>query len=278
MISLDHLTLLDVPPPDLVVIARDAGFDAVGIRIATAGPGEEPYPMTVDSRMLAQTLDAVHDTGIEVLDVEVLRLGPDTTPADYRQTLEVGGRLRARFINVMGDDPDLARIADTFATLVDEARPYGLRPLIEPMVYRPVSDLDLAVRVVKDSGGGGILFDTLHFARYGGDLDRLRAVDAALLPVVQLCDAPLAAPKDLPRPRWLPRGQDTDLPDLQLESRAMRLLPGEGELPLAEILAALPAGIPIAVEAPVVSLWRNLPAADIARRARRAVSTVLDTG
>src|SRR2546430_7857315 len=108
MISLDHLTLLDVPPPDLVVIARDAGFGAVGIRIATAGPGEEPYPMTVDSRMLAQTLDALRDTGIEVLDVEVLRLGPDTTPADYRQTLEVGGRLRARFVNVMGDDPDLA--------------------------------------------------------------------------------------------------------------------------------------------------------------------------
>src|SRR2546428_13507633 len=113
------------------------------------------------------------------------------------------------------------------------------------MAYRPVRSLDLAVRIAQRSGGGGVLFDSIHCQRCGDNLNYLRSVDPALLPILQLCDAPLAQPTGLPRPRWLPRGQGTDIPDAQLESRAMRLLPGDAELPGVELLAAMPAGIPI---------------------------------
>ncbi len=274
-VGIDHLTLLQVSPPELVTIARETGFDAIGIRVATAGPGEEPWPITVGSPMLEETLRRLQDTGVQVLDVEVIRLGPEIKRQDYEAVLEVGGRLGARFINIMGDDEDLDRISDNFAQLTADALPYGLRPLIEPMAYRPVRSLELAVRIAERSSGGGVLFDSIHFQRYGGDLTYLRSVDPALLPILQLCDAPLVQPTGLPRPRWLPRGQGTDIPDAQLESRAMRLLPGDGELPLAEMLAAMPAGIPISVEAPVLSLWETLPPVDIARRARQSVSRVL---
>ncbi len=222
-VGIDHLTLLQVSPPELVTIASETGFDAVGFRVGTAGPGEEPWPMAVGSPMLEETLRRMEDTGVRVLDVEVIRLGPDTTRKDYQALLESGQRLGARFINVMG-----------------------------------------------------VLVDCLHFQRCGDNLNYLRSVDPALLPILQLCDAPLAQPTGLPRPRWLPRGQGTDIPDAQLESRAMRLLPGDGELPVVELLAAMPAGIPISVEAPVLSLWETLPPVDIARRARQAVSRVLD--
>src|SRR6266852_409443 len=259
-VGIDHLTLLQVTPPELVTIASETGFDAIGIRVATAGPGEEPWPITVGSPMLEETLRRLQDTGVQVLDVEVIRLGPEIKRQDYQAVLEVGGRLGARFINIMGDDEDLDRISDNFAQLTADALPYSLRPLIEPMAYRPVRSLELAVRIAE---------------RCGGDLNYLRSVDPALLPILQLCDAPLVQPTGLPRPRWLPRGQGTDIPDAQLESRAMRLLPGDGELPLAEMLAAMPAGIPISVEAPVLSLWETLPPVDIARRARQSVSRVL---
>jgi hypothetical protein len=55
----------------------------------------------------------------------------------------------------------------------------------------------------------------------------------------------------------------------------MRLLPGDGELPLAEFLAALPEGMPVSVEAPVLSLWETLTPVELARRARQAVADVL---
>jgi hypothetical protein len=42
-VGIDHLTLLQVSPPDLVVIASEAGFDAIGLLVGNAGPGEEPY-------------------------------------------------------------------------------------------------------------------------------------------------------------------------------------------------------------------------------------------
>ena len=58
------------------------------------------------------------------------------------------------------------------------------------------------------------------------------------------------------------------------EARAARLLPGEGELPLRELLTALPDGIPVAVEAPRSAVDGGSPA-EFAARARRALDFVL---
>ena len=273
-VGIDHLTMLDVSPPELVTIARKAGFDSVSPRVAAATPGEEPWPMIAGSPMLEETVRRLNDTGIRVLAVEVVRIGPDTRREDYERALESGARLGARYVAVNGDDPDIERASETFAALTAAARPFGLRPLIEPILYTQVSNLEEAVYIAERSGGGGILLDTLHFQRYGGRLEQLRSVDPQLLSYVQLCDAPLAPPSGLPRPHRLPRGQSTDGTDLQLESRTMRLLPGDGELPLAEFLAALPAGIPLSVEAPVLSLWETLTPVEYARRARQAVESV----
>jgi hypothetical protein len=55
----------------------------------------------------------------------------------------------------------------------------------------------------------------------------------------------------------------------------MRLLPGDGELPLAEFLAALPKGMPVSVEAPILSLRETLTPIEFASRVRQAVAQVL---
>ena len=277
-VGIDHLTLLDLSPPELVNVAREAGFDSVSLRVAATAPNEQPWPMTAGSPMLEETVRRLDDTGIRVLAVEVVRIDPDTRREDYERALESGARLGARYVTVNSYDPDIERACETFAALTTAARPYGLRPLIEPIVYTRVSNLGEAVYIAERSGGGGILLDTLHFQRYGGRLEQLRSLDPQLLSYVQLCDAPLAPPSRLPRPQRLPRGQSTDGPDLQLESRAMRLLPGDGELPLADFLAALPEGIPVSVEAPVLSLWETLTPVEYARRARKAAATLIPAG
>src|SRR5689334_18183428 len=83
MVGVGHLTMLDVAPPDWVSLAAQTGFDAVGIRVAAVGPTEEPWPMTAGSTMLAETRRRLDDTGVRVLDVELIKLAPDSDPARY---------------------------------------------------------------------------------------------------------------------------------------------------------------------------------------------------
>jgi hypothetical protein len=48
LLSIAHLTVLDAAPPQLVTVAADAGFDAVGIRVWPAAD-EPAYPMLGDT-------------------------------------------------------------------------------------------------------------------------------------------------------------------------------------------------------------------------------------
>jgi len=275
LIGIGHLTILDTAPPDWVSLAHDAGFDAVGIRAAAIGPTEEEWPMGVGSPMLAETLRRMADTGVRVLDAEIIRIDPHTVIAKYEPLFETAAALNASFINVMGDDPDLHRARDTFAALAEATRPYGLRPTIEAIPYMQVRTLSDAAAVVGESGGG-IIIDPLHLQRSGGTPGDVRSLDPKLIGYCQLCDAPLAAPHNLPRPRKLPRGQSVEgITDLALEARAVRLLPGDGELPLAEIIAALPAGLAFSVETPNVALLESLGPIEFARRARQSVARLL---
>jgi sugar phosphate isomerase/epimerase len=275
-VGIGHLTMLDVAPPDLVTVAHDAGFDAVGIRAATIGPAEQVWPMAVGSPMLAETRRRLDDTGLRVLDVEIVRLTPATEPRGYGALFETGAALGARFVNVLADDPDLARARDNFAALAGHAREYGLRPVLEAMIYTKVRSLDDAVRIVEGTVGG-VTIDPLHLRRFGGNPAQIRAIDPAFFLYYQLCDAPLRVPRGLPRPRRLPRGQSLDIDDLAFEARAARLLPGEGELPLAEIVAAMPPDIPVSVEAPNQARVTEVGPAGYARLARRSVERLLGT-
>jgi len=275
LVGIGHLTMLDTAPPDWVSLAHDAGFDAVGIRVAAIGPTEEEWPMRAGSPMLAETLRRMGDTGVRVLDAELIRIDPKTVIAKYEPLFETAAALGASFLNVMADDPELHRARDTFAALAEAARPYGLRPAIEAIPYMQVKTLSDAVVLVGESDGG-IIIDPLHLQRGGGTPADVRSLDPKLIAYCQLCDAPLAAPRNLPRPRGLPRGQSVEgITDLALEARAVRLLPGDGELPLAEIISAVPAGVPLSVETPNLALLEALGALEFARRARQAVARLL---
>ena len=65
-----------------------------------------------------------------------------------------------------------------------------------------------------------------------------------------------------------------DTPGLIREARTGRLLPGEGVLPLRELVAALPDTVPLAVEAPCRAT-AELPAIDRAKRAHQTLSTLI---
>jgi len=250
-VGLDHLTMLHVAPPDLVSLAAGAGFTSVGLRIAPVTPDEHPWPMAPGSPMLDETARRCAATGITVLDVEAFRLERDPEPV-----LEAAAALGARFLIVLCEDPDTDRFADRFAALTRLALAYEVRPVVEFMAFRSLRTLGGAVAIARRSEGGGVLLDTLHIHRCGVTPGELSRVDPGLLSYLQVCDAPAGPP-----------------PDPVEEARRARLLPGEGDLPLAAMLAALPPGLPLSVEAPGRVALAD---AEFAARARQAACALLD--
>jgi sugar phosphate isomerase/epimerase len=264
-LSLAHLSVLDTTPPELVSVASAAGFRTIGIRL-TAPPsvGVPPYDILSDGPLLRETLARLKDTGITVLDTEFLRFEPDRPVGIPEGFLEISARLGARHVLVMSAEPDEARTLERFGDLCDRAAPYGLRVGLEFAVYTGVRTLAHAVQMVGRSqrSNASVLVDALHFSRSGGLPAHLAGVDPSLFPYAQICDASA----DMPGP--------ADSPGLIREARTGRLLPGEGVLPLRELVAALPSDLPLAIEAPVRAI-ADLPAVERARRAYLALTALL---
>ena len=74
-----------------------------------------------DGELRRQTLARLRDTGIRVLDVEILRLKPETVVADFEKILAVGAEFGASELLVAGNDPDEQRLTENFAGLCDLA-------------------------------------------------------------------------------------------------------------------------------------------------------------
>jgi sugar phosphate isomerase/epimerase len=274
-IGLAHLTLLRLSPPELVSTAAEAGYDFVGIRVNAATQGESQYPMEPGSPMSRETLRRLDDTGLHVRDIEFLTLGPDTGPADWRPALDAGAALGARTVSVVGADPDRRRLTDTLAALTADAGSLGILPTLEPISYQPVRTVTEAARIAR-AAGAAVLLDALHLQRGGSSLDDVRALDPALVPCLQLCDGPSAAPEHLDLPAQLPLGMKADGSVLQVEARVQRQLIGAGELPLTELIAATPAGTPLSVEVPHAALQSRLTPLAYARRNLRSLRELLD--
>ena len=266
-ISLAHLTVLDTTPPELVTVAAAAGFGTIGIRLtATPSVGIPPYDILSDGPLLRETLLRLAETGVSVLDTEFLRFEPEHPVGIPEGFLEVSARLGARNVLVMSAEPEEARTLERFCELCDRAAGYGLNVCLEFAVYTGVRTLAHAAHVVVQSkwSNASVLVDALHFSRSGGLPAHIASVDPSLFRYAQICDAG----PDTPSPG--------DTPALIREARTGRLLPGEGVLPLAELVAALPDTVPLAVEAPCQAT-AHLPAIERATRAYRSLSALLQS-
>lgn len=277
-LSLSPLTTVDVAPPDLVHNAAAAGFNAVGIRVHPGGT-DTAWPMLGgNTPMMRETRQRVADTGLEVLDVEVLRIRPDKDPAEALQILDAGAELGASYALVNCNDPDRARLTDRVGELSHEAQQRGLRLGVEFMIFSAVTTLGDALRLVRavDHPALTIVVDALHLQRSGGRPDQLADVPAELIPYAQLCDGPL---------------QPIRPPDdvAITEARTARLLPGDGQIPLRDIVARLTPDAALSVESPFPATDPRSPAeraaaayralADsVASRPSAAGSSDFDTG
>jgi sugar phosphate isomerase/epimerase len=256
---------LDTTPPELVTVAAAAGFRTIGIRLtATPSVGVPPYDILREGPLLRETLLRLADTGVSVLDTEFLRFEPEHPVGIPDGFLEISARLGAKTVPVKSAEPDEARTIERFCELCDRAAPYGLHICLEFAIYTGVRTLAHAAGVVARSKrpNASVLVDALHFSRSGGLPAHIARVEPSLFRYAQICDAG----PDMPDPG--------DTPALVREARTGRLLPGEGVLPLAELVAALPDSVPLAIEAPCRAT-AELPAVERAKRAYRALSALV---
>jgi hypothetical protein len=132
VLSLSPLTILDAAPPDQVAAVAGAGFDALAIRVFPAAD-EQVYPMLGNTPMMRQTLARLADTGRQVLDLELIMLRPAFSVDDALRVLDAGAQLGARFVLVLGYDPDGERLTDNFAHVCEAAAEREVRPGLEFM-------------------------------------------------------------------------------------------------------------------------------------------------
>ena len=89
--------------------------------------------MIGDTPMIREVEANLKATGIKVLDIEILRIKPDTRAVNWKAFFETGARLGATQVLCAGNDPDINRLTDNYAELCELAHPYGLNLSIEPM-------------------------------------------------------------------------------------------------------------------------------------------------
>lgn len=239
MLSLCPLTVLPCSPLDQIDAAFYAGFDAIGLRLVPTLATD--IDVMADSSLRDAIRQRLRSAEIAVLDVEIVRLSPTTDVGALEPMLYFAADLGARSIMVTGVPINAARQEETdemiakLHELCHLAQGLGLGVTLEFMVFRTIATLADAIRIRDCVGLPNltICIDALHLHRSGGTSADLAVLEPGTLSCFQICDGPAEAPEDYAK-----------------EARFGRLLPGHGELPLVDMLGALPRDVPIAVEVP----------------------------
>jgi sugar phosphate isomerase/epimerase len=246
-IALCPLGFLELPPPELVMLAAKAGFDAVNVRVRAAVAGGAAHPLVIGEAQFEQTRDRMRDTGVAIETIELIGLTRDLSIDALGPLFEGARALGASRVLASGDDPELEVVAGRFADLCDFAARFDMAVDLEFMRFREIKTIEQAARVVTlaNRRNGFLIVDALHLFRSGGTLASVEATPAALISGVQLCDAPVMAPPDA---------------ELANEARQDRLPPGEGELPLLELLQRVCPDTLLSVEVPLAGARAAWPA------------------
>jgi len=244
-LGIEFISTLGMPPAEFVEVAAALGVEHIGFAPApiTDNPhGFAPWDLRNDPALVRATRAALDEHGIKVSLGEGFLIMPELEIGDSIPTLDIMAELGAPQVNAVVIEQDRARAFDQFARFAEMAAARGLGALIEfmPMMWPATIDETLAFITDSSAANAKLLVDAMHFFRSGATRADLARIDPARIGYVQLCDVPMPA----------------QVTDYGAEARHDRLCPGEGDLPLAEFLRALPSEVIVGLEVPMVSKAR----------------------
>jgi sugar phosphate isomerase/epimerase len=209
--------------------ASRAGFKGIGLWHAD-------LEKVLETRSLSEVKQLLDDNGLEYLELEFLMdwfldLGDERRDASdtvRAQLFEAAAALDAHHVkvgNIPGTQCELSQLTERYGELcADAAEKHDSRVVYEFMPFDVnVHDLDSALAVVEgvDAPNGCLAIDTWHMAKLGIEPDELRRIQPRHLGWVELSD-----------------GRYENMPDLIDETVNHRRLPGEGEFPIRDYVAA----------------------------------------
>jgi sugar phosphate isomerase/epimerase len=240
-VGIEFLSVMNLSPVALVNLAADLGCQYISTMLGSLATSLNPlgYPSfsLVDDKNLRREMIAVmKGRGVSISLGEGYVVQPGADLRDRAADMEVMHELGVRRINAVSMDPDVARTFDQFAMVAEMADNAGMETTLEFAPELTVGDLPTALAAIRHVGRKDcrLLIDTMHLMRSGSSPAEVAALDPAIIGYVQLSDVP----------------RKSTYASYMEEAMFERLPPGEGELPLKEILDALPRHLVIGLEVP----------------------------
>jgi sugar phosphate isomerase/epimerase len=255
------MTVRQATLPELVTVASDHGFAAVTTTpwlYAKAGVSDRDLRALLDTRGVRVTYV---DGLITALPGTPPPRGDDASEEDCYRIAAAVGASAINVVHINGSPTPIDDLASALGPLCERAAARRLRIVVEFLPGTGIPDLPTALELVRSVGADnlGIVLDSWHLARSGGQPELLDAPAAACIGALQLSDRN--------------RAQDLQ-PYVPMSGR---LLPGEGELRLVDLLrrvldahADLPVGIEVISDA-MRTLSADAAAAAAASSLRRLI-------
>jgi sugar phosphate isomerase/epimerase len=239
-LGIEHLSVFGLPPVEFVALAADLGcrYLATGLAPFPFNPhGYAPFSLRDDAALRVEMRAALRDRDVSISLGEGFSVRAGADVVDAIGDVDIMAELGVARLNVITLDADVGRTIDQFGTLADLAGSRGMEVTVEFVPGLPIGDLDSAVAAVRAVGRPNfrLLVDTMHLVRSGSSAADLAAIDPALIGYLQLCDVPLV-------PLVSNYGE---------EATCERMVPGEGELPLVDIVSVIPADTIVGLEVPM---------------------------
>ncbi len=266
-LGLHQLSAMDLSPLELIEVAALCGYDHVSLFtnapvVPIAGQEDKFTFPTVTPELKDEVLARLDEHGLDAINAEFFLMRPDVDLESYRPGLALGRELGARNAMTHIFEADPTRAADILGRFCKIAAEEEMRVSIEFCQMTPGCKTVHAAKTMVDAVGAanlGFGICPMHLVRSGGTSADIAALDPAILYYGQIND-----------------GHGLHVAEAYFEEVHDRQLPGNGDFPLHDILAALPADAPIEFKCPSDSRRKaGVTALDWARlgyeRSRRLV-------
>lgn len=239
-LGIEAQTVFGMPPVDYIHFAAQLGCSDISIGLSPMpwNPCNFPdWSLRESAALRRETLNALQATGVAISAVEGFAIRAGASVEDRIADLDICHELGAPRVNTVSMNETSARTLDQLARLSELAAERDMLLGLEFAPPHTIPDLAAALTVLNTLGRDNLrlIIDTMHFYRSQGTAADLAQVNADLIACVQLCDVP-----------WVSSTQD-----YMEEACFDRLAPGQGELPLVELLSILPPTTLVGVEAPM---------------------------